>query len=284
MVIISGSMTGNMSSNDLEVIEIGLLLEGIYRYYGYDFRNYAFSTLRRRIHYRMMKERLSSVSQLQDIVLRSPELMKDLLNDFTIPVTEMFRDPGFFKSFRCNVVPLLKDRPLIRIWHAGCATGEEVYSMAILLHEEGLYDKIVIYATDMNERLLDIAKAGVYPLKKMKLYTNNYFNSGGNNAFSEYYSVLNGVVKIHDFLKKNIVFSQHNLVTDSSFNEFNVIVCRNVLIYFNSLLQERVFKLFYESLGPLGVLGLGKKETIKFNKYYKFFKELDQKENLYQRL
>lgn len=277
-------MTENMSSNDLEVIEIELLLEGIYRYYGYDFRNYAFSTSRRRILYRMMKEGLSSISKFQDVVLHNPKVMKSLFKDFTIPVTEMFRDPGFFKMFRCKVVPLLRNLPLIRVWHAGCATGEEVYSMAILLYEEGLYDKTIIYATDMNEDVLNIAKAGKYSLKKMKLYTSNYFNSAGNNAFSEYYNVFNGVAKFHDFLKKNIVFSQHNLATDSSFNEFNVIICRNVMIYFNSLLQENVFKLFYESLTPSGVLGLGGKETIKFNRYSKYFKELDQREKLYQRL
>lgn len=267
----------------MENIEISLLLEGIYRHYGYDFRDYVFSTIRRRILHRMQKENISSISGLQEKVLHNPDFMQRLLNDFSIHVTEMFRDPGFFKAFREKVVPCLRLSPLVRIWHAGCSSGEEVYSMAILLHEEGLAEKSIIYATDINDDLLIKAKEGVYPLQKMQAYTLNYQQAGGKRPFSEYYTVHNQGAVFHSFLKRNMVYSQHNLVSDSSFNEFNVIICRNVMIYFNLSLQNRVHRLLYESLGPEGFLVLGEKEGIRATNYANMYREVDAGGKIYRK-
>ncbi len=283
MININFPAAGEKSIDNLQIIEIQLLLEGIYRHYGYDFRDYALATIRRRVLNRMSKEKVVGISKFQGIVLHNPSIMKKLLDDFSISVTEMFRDPGFYNAFRSRVIPILRDLPGIRIWHAGCASGEEVYSMAILLCEEGLYEKTILYATDINENVLIKAKTGAYDLKKMKLYTANYQKSGGKRAFSEYYDVSSDTAKLHDFLRKNIVFSQHNLVTDSSFNEFDVIICRNVMIYFNEKLQDKVHRLLFESLKPSGILALGKKETIRFNSYSHFYRELDRADKLYQR-
>ena len=270
--------------DELEKIEIELLLEGIYRHYGFDFRNYVFSSIRRRIWHRIRAENLNSISGLQEKVLHDPRYMEKLLADFSIHVTEMFRDPSFFKAFRTKVVPMLRDYPYIRIWHAGCSTGEEVYSMAILLHEEGLYQKTRIYATDMNENLLRTAKQGVFPLNRMQTYTKNYHKAGGTKAFSEYYTVKHQHVIFHPFLAENVVFAQHNLATDRSFNEFHVIICRNVMIYFNRLLQNRVHHLFYESLSLSGILGLGNKEGIGVTNHAQCYEEIDSSEKLYRKI
>lgn len=248
----------------LEKLEIDLLLQGVYSWCGYDFRNYADKSIRRRIWYRVHAENLTSITGLLEKVLHDSACLKRLISDFSINVTEMFRDPGFFRDFRSEVVPLLRTYPSIRIWHAGCSTGEEVYSMAILLLEEGIYEKSKIYATDINSEVLKAAKKGIFPLENMRKYTNNYILAGGKEAFSDYYSVTEQGVQFHSYLTKNMVFAQHNLVTDSSFNEFHVILCRNVLIYFNKPLQEKVHRLFYESLGMFGILGLGDKETINY--------------------
>ncbi|WP_035664656.1 CheR family methyltransferase, partial [Halalkalibacter akibai] len=231
-----------------EQIEIVLILEAIYQKYGYDFRNYAYSSIRRRLWYRAQIEEMNTISEFQSKLLREPALMKVLLKDFSINVTEMFRDPGFFKVFRSKVVPVLRELPYIRIWHAGCSSGEEAYSMAILLHEEGIYEKTQIYATDMDEDILERAKSGKISLDHMKQYTKNYQQAGGTKEFSEYYTVKDNYVTLNPFLKKNIIFAHHNLVTDHSFNEFQVIICRNVLIYFNKQLTNRVYDLFYDSL------------------------------------
>ncbi|MBU8907999.1 CheR family methyltransferase [Desertibacillus haloalkaliphilus] len=269
---------------DLEKIEIELLLEGIYRHYGFDFRNYAYSSIKRRIHHRLQAEKLSSISELQGAVLHNYALMERLLDDFSINVTEMFRDPGFFKSFRLNVVPILKKYPFIRIWHAGCSSGEEVYSMAILLYEEGLFEKTIIYTTDINEKILAKAKKGEFPLHLMKKYTQNYHQAGGKTAFSEYYTATSERVVFHPFLKKNIVFAHHNLATDHSFNEFHVIICRNVMIYFNQTLQNRVFHLFHDSLSSSGFLGLGNKETLQYTNYADKYEEIDGDEKIYRKI
>ena len=268
----------------LEEIEINLLLEGIYRYYGHDFRNYVFSSIKRRIWYRIGAERLNSVSSLQEKVLHDPCMMERLATDFSIHISEMFRDPPFFKSFRENVVPLLEELPFVRIWHAGCSTGEEVYSMAILLHEEGLYHKTRIYATDMNEDLLKKAKDGVYPLNKMPEYQDNYQLAGGIKEFADYFEVRHdNAVFFQPYLRNNLVFAQHNLATDHSFNEFHVIICRNVMIYFNKALQDRVHGLFYESLCLSGILGLGDKEDIAFNNYSHCY-EAFHREKIYRKV
>jgi chemotaxis protein methyltransferase CheR len=272
-----------IQDQEIEKIEIDLLLEAIYRYYGYDFRNYAPTFIQRRIWHRVRHENLTSISALQEKILRDPEMMKKLFSDFSINVTEMFRDPAFFKSFRKNVIPSVGDYPDIRIWHVGCSTGEEVYSMAILLHEEGLYEKAKIYATDINTKILDQAKKGAFSLANMQLYTKNYIEAGGRRAFSEYYKVVGEQVVFHSFLQKNIVFAEHNLVTDSSFNEFDIIICRNVLIYFNKSLQNEVHQLFYESLSLSGFLGLGKREGIRFTSYGNCYEEIDSTEKLYRK-
>lgn len=277
-------ITNEREPNDLERIEIDLLLEGIYRHYGFDFRNYVFSSIRRRIWHRMYTENLSTVSALQEKVLHDPILMKSLLEDFSITVTEMFRDPSFYIAFRKKIIPILKKYPEFRIWHAGCSTGEEVYSMAVLLYEEGIYKNARIYATDINESALETAKQGVFPLKKMKIYTKNYLHSGGTKAFSEYYTVKDENAIFHAFLGENIVFAQHNLAVDHSFNEFHVIICRNVMIYFNSTLQNRVHELFYNSLVLSGVLGIGKKEDIAFTSYSMCYEEMDSNEKLYRKM
>ncbi|WML49533.1 protein-glutamate O-methyltransferase CheR [Neobacillus sp. PS3-34] len=271
-------------NEDLEKIEINLLLEALYAWCGYDYRSYAFNSIKRRIWHRVHAERLSTITGLQEKILHDSSCLKRLIADFSINVTEMFRDPLFFAAFREKVVPLLRTYPSIRIWHAGCSTGEEVYSMAILLQEEGVYDKTKIYATDINADVLKIAKSGVYPLDNMKNYTNNYIKSGGKNAFSDYYYAENSRVKFHPYLLKNVVFAQHNLVTDGSFNEFNVILCRNVLIYFNKTLQEKVHDLFYQSLGMFGIIGLGDKETISYTKFSDRFENISENQKLYKKI
>jgi len=271
-------------STEIEKIEISLLLEGIFQRYGYDFRNYAYSSIKRRIQHRLEIDKLESITQLQHNVLYDPLFMKKLLSDFSINVTEMFRNPEFYLSFRKHVVPLLHSLPSIRIWHAGCSSGEEAYSMAILLHEEGLYKKSEIYATDMNSDVIEKAKKGVFSFDKMKLYTSNYQKAGGPHAFSEYYTADQYGVQFQPFLSEKIVFAQHNLVTDGSFNEFNVILCRNVLIYFDKQLQNHVHGLFYKSLSRQGVLGLGSKESIRFTAYMESYQDIDSENKLYKKI
>jgi chemotaxis protein methyltransferase CheR len=271
-------------AQERERIEIELLLEAVFRLYGYDFRNYAYSSIHRRIWHRLNLERLQTITALTDRVLHDRTCMDRLLADLTIHVTEMFRDPEIFLSFRKLVVPMLRTYPFIRIWHAGCSTGEEVYSMAILLHEEGLYEKTRIYATDTSSGVLDMAKKGLFPLERMQLYTRNYMEAGGLESFSKYYTAKYDSVIFQSFLKKNIVFGQHNLVTDGSFNEFNVIFCRNVMIYFNKQLQDHVHGLLYESLNTFGVLGLGTKESINFTRHADRYEELDSTNRLYRKV
>ncbi|QOR66904.1 protein-glutamate O-methyltransferase CheR [Cytobacillus suaedae] len=268
---------------ELERIEIQLLLDGIYLKYGFDFRNYSFSSIRRRIWYRMKAEKIKTVTGLLEKVLHDSDTMGRLYADFSINVTEMFRDPTFFKAFREKIVPVLKDLPSIRVWHAGCSTGEEAFSMAILLHEEGLYAKSRIYATDMNGKVLEKARTMKFPLHRMQTYTSNYINSGGKNSFSEYYTTEGDYARFHSHLAENIVFAQHNLVTDGSFNEFHVIICRNVLIYFDQDLQNRVHQLFYDSLANSGILGLGSRESLSYSNYVNQYSEVDKQEKLYQK-
>jgi chemotaxis protein methyltransferase CheR len=269
---------------DLERIEIELLLEGIFRHYGFDFRAYAYASIRRRLWKRIEEDGLASVSALQERVLHEPEMMEKLLLDLSINVTSMFRDPGFYVAFREHVVPLLRTYPFIRIWHAGCSTGEEVYSMAMLLREEGLYDRSRIYATDINEVVLKRAKAGIFPLERMQEYTDNYLRAGGKKSFSEYYTAKYGGALFDQSLTKNVVFSQHNLVTDRSFSEFNVILCRNVLIYFDKTLQSKVHSLFYESLAMFGVLVLGSKETPRFMSHEECYEQIAPPEKIFRKV
>jgi chemotaxis protein methyltransferase CheR len=270
--------------DDLEQIEIDLLLEAIYRRYGFDFRQYAAASLKRRVWRRIHGERLESVSGLQERVLHDPACMERLLLDLSINVTSMFRDPSFYAAFRQEVVPLLRTYPFTRIWNAGCSTGEEVYSLAILLHEEGLYERTRIYATDINETVLEKAKAGVFPLEKMRDYTRNYIRAGGKSAFSEYYVAAYDGARFARSLVENVVFAQHNLVSDRSFNEFNAIMCRNVMIYFDRSLQARVHELFYDSLARFGVLALGHKESLAFSPFERSYEELDAGERIYRKI
>ena len=271
-------------ARDLERIEVDLLLEGIFRHYGFDFRSYAYSSIKRRLWKRITSEGLGTISELQDRVLHDPAMMEKLLLDLSINVSAMFRDPTFYKSFREKVVPVLRTYPFVRVWHAGCSTGEEVYSMAILLEEEGLYDRARIYATDINEVVLQTAKSGIYPVEKMQEYTQNYIRGGGTRSFSDYYVAKYDAAIFSSALTRNVVFSQHNLVTDRSFSEFNVILCRNVMIYFDRKLQDRVHSLFYESLVPFGFLGLGSKESLRFSQYEDSYEEIDARDKIYRRV
>jgi chemotaxis protein methyltransferase CheR len=270
--------------SDLETLEIDLVLEGIYQLYGYDFRDYARGSIKRRLWRRVYAEGLESISGLQERVLHDEDAMNRLLKDLSINVTSMFRDPEFFIAIRRKVVPMLRTYPFIRIWNAGCSTGEETYSLAILLGEEGLADRTKIYATDINETVLDLAKQGVFPLDKMRDYTENYIAGGGKTAFSEYYVADELGARFDDSLRENVIFAQHNLVSDRSFNEFQMIICRNVMIYFDRSLQERVHDLFYSSLGMSGVLALGRKESIKFTRNASAYEEIDSNEKLYKRV
>lgn len=278
------SLTDDQGKLDLELIEIQLLTEGIYRHYGFDFRDYSLPSMRRRIWKRIYSEGLTTVSGLIERVLHDSSAMEKLLLDLSINTTAMFRDPTFYKAFRAKVVPMLRTYPFVRIWHAGCSTGEEVYSMAILLQEEGLYDKCRIYATDINENVLQKARSGIFPLNTMQENTSNYITGGGTGTFSDYYTARYDYSLFRPSLRENVVFAQHNLVTDASFNHFNVILCRNVLIYFNNVLQDRVQNLFRDSMEMFGILGLGKKETIRYTNVAENYEEIDVEERIYRRI
>ena len=269
---------------ELEQLEVELLLEGVFRRYGYDFRHYAPASLKRRLRRRMEGEHLETMSALQERVLRDPAVMERLLLDLSINVTAMFRDPTFFRAFRELVVPPLRTYPFSRLWVAGCSTGEEVYSFAIVLAEEGLSDRVRIYATDINQNVVDIARRGVFPLDKMQEYTQNYIRGGGTRSFSEYYVARYDGARFSRSLVDSVVFAQHNLASDAAFNEFQAIACRNVMIYFDRPLQEHVHTLFYESLAMFGVLALGQKETIRFSPHEEAFEELDAAEKLYRKI
>ncbi|CAN5876191.1 protein-glutamate O-methyltransferase CheR [soil metagenome] len=271
-------------SPEVERLEIELLLEGVYRYYGFDFRSYAYASLKRRLWKRIHADGLPTVSALQERVLHDPQMMERLLLDLSVNVTAMYRDPNFYLAFREKAVPLLRTYPFVRLWHAGCSTGEEVLSMAILLEEEGLYERARIYATDINELVLRQAKAGIFPLEKMQDYTQNYVRAGGTRSFSEYYTAGYDGAIFNTSLLRNGVFAQHNLVTDRSFAEFNVILCRNVMIYFDRELQNRVHGLFYGSLSKFGLLALGSKESLRFTDYEDRYEPLDAKEKIYRRI
>jgi chemotaxis protein methyltransferase CheR len=269
--------------SELERLEIELLLEAVYRRYGFDFRQYAQASLKRRLWRRAYAEGVGSISELQARLLHDPQSMERLLLDLSINVTSMFRDPTFYRAFREKVVPQLHTYPFTRIWCAGCSTGEEVYSLAIVLQEEGLYERTRIYATDINESVLATAKAGIFPLAKMQHYTKNYIRGGGKHDFSRYYLAAYEAAQFSKTLTENVVFAQHNLAMDRAFNQFNVIVCRNVMIYFDKPLQDRVHALFYESLERLGVLVLGHKETLAFTPLADRYEELDPAERIYRK-
>ncbi len=277
-------MTTVKQSQSLEDIELELLLEGVFRHYGFDFRRYAPSSLKRRIWNFMKKERFQSISALQERVLHNREWLDAFLYALSVNVSAIFRDPYFYLAFRKEVVPILRTYPFIRIWLAGVSMGEEVYSLAILLQEEGIHDRCRIYATDINEAMLKKAKEGIFPLELMQTYTSNYIKAGGRLDFSRYYTAAYDRAIFQASLRENTVFAQHNLATDSSFNEFHVILCRNVMIYFNAELQAQVHHLLYESLIMFGVLGVGAKESLRFSPHERSYEELDQIAKLYRRV
>lgn len=267
----------------IQEIETDLLLEAIYKHFGYDFREYNKAHVMRRIIHRTGMLSLKSISELQHKVLHEKGFIDIILKDLSINVTEMFRDPNFYLAMRNEVFPLLKTYPYLKIWHAGCASGEEVYSFAIMLKEEGLLDRTQIYATDFNPLVLDIAQKGIYSVGKIKEYTQNYQAAGGKQSFSDYYIARYDSVIMDQSLKKNIVFAEHNLVTDSVFAEVHMIICRNVLIYFNKQLQNRVVKLFTNSLVTGGFLGLGSKENLMFTDEFEQYAVIDAREKIYKR-
>jgi chemotaxis protein methyltransferase CheR len=269
---------------ETEALELQLLLEGVYRQYGFDFREYAPASLKRRVWRRVQAERAGTIAGLLALVLHDADVMERLLLDLSINVTSMFRDPTFYAAFREQVIPALRTYPFTRIWVAGCSTGEEVYSLAILLQEEGIYDRTRIYATDINEAVLERARDGVFPLDKMQEYTENYIRAGGKRSFSEYYLAKYEGALFDRSLTDNVVWAPHNLVQDRSFNTFNTILCRNVMIYFDRALQTRVHRLFYDSLEHLGILALGHKESIRFTGIEDAYEELDVQEKLYRKV
>lgn len=250
------------TGTELEEIEIRLLLDGIQLRYGYDFREYALSPLRRGIITAMARENVHTVSALQDRVLHDAACMQRFLSAVGVNVTMMFRDPELVHALRDEVIPLLKTYPSRRVWVAGCATGEEVYSLAVLLQEEGLLNRSTIYATDLNEDMLAVARTGTYPLDRVRRHEESYQMSGGRGSLADHYSIAGRSARFNPMLQRSIMWSRHNLVTDGSFNDFHLVVCANVLIYFRPSLQERAHRLFYDSLIRGGYLALGKRESL----------------------
>jgi len=279
-----GQRGGLLVDRAVEELEIRLLLDGVFRHYGYDFRDYAQSSVRRRLRHLVLAENLASITELTERVLHDPAWLEKLVAAFSINVSAMFRDPSFHRALREKLVPIMRTYPFVRIWHAGCSTGEEVYSTAILLHEAGIYERCRIYATDFNETVLRKAREGIFPLTAMKAYTANYIQAGGTSAFSEYYTAQYDSAIFRPWLRKNLVFAQHNLAMDTSFNELHVIICRNVMIYFNRALQNRVVDLFSESLVRLGFLCLGNKESLKGTHGEAAYDVVDADERIYRKV
>lgn len=268
---------------DTQQIEVRLLLDAMHLKYGYDFSGYSRDVLTRRILSRLSKSRFANISEMIPEVLHDPEFFNSLIFDISITVTEMFRDPGVYQSLREKVLSVLKTYPNINIWHAGCATGEEVYSMAIMLKEAGLYDRARIYATDINDTALKRAEEGIYPVEKIQEYTRNYQQAGGRGSFADYYHAKYGVAKMDESLKANVTFANHSLVDDGVFAQMHLIVCRNVFIYFEKALQNHVLNLFFDSLCEDGFLCLGNSESIAFSDFAQDFVEVVKNEKIYQK-
>ncbi len=268
----------------IEDIEIQSLTVALQQRYGYDFRDYSPASLKRRLKNLTMKHQLASISQLQHELLYRPDLFISALADLTVPTTEMFRDPEVYLQLRQEIIPVLATYPTLKIWHAGCSTGEEAYSLAILLTEAGLYDRSIIYATDINPAALKRARDGIYSSETIRTATANYHAAGGTRAFSDYYVALYDAARFDSKLSTNIVFSEHNLATDEVFSEMNLILCRNVLIYFNRELQCRVLDLFARSLAYKGFLCLGTKESLNFLTNGNEFKPISAREKIFQKV
>jgi chemotaxis protein methyltransferase CheR len=277
-----GADLTNRKTADID-IELRMLVEAVYLKYNYDFRDYTGASQKRRVLAAMHAMACDTVSALQARVMHEPSAFAQLLQFLTIPVTEMFRDPEYYQALRQQVVPFLKTYPSLKIWVAGCSTGEEVYSLAILLKEEGLLERTILYATDINPESLEAARRGVMPLDRMRLYTENYQKAGGTKAFSDYYTAAYGGALFDRELVENVTFADHSLATDSVFAETHFISCRNVMIYFNRRLQNRVLGLFHESLVHRGFLGLGSKESIDFSSYAQRFEPLARRERVFRK-
>ena len=267
-----------------QAIELRLLIEAIYLRYSYDFRDYSQASLKRRVLLALRQMECDSISQLQGLILRDAEAFVELLQFLTIPVSEMFRDPDYYRALREQVVPVLRTYPSLKIWVAGCSTGEEVYSMAILLKEEGLLERSVIYATDINPRSLERARQGIFKIEDMHHYAANYQRGGGRQRLEDYYTAAYDAAIMDKSLKAQVTFADHSLATDSVFAETQLISCRNVLIYFNKPLQNRAFELFHESLCHRGFLGLGSKETVEFSAWGGRFDAFDKEQRIFRKL
>jgi chemotaxis protein methyltransferase CheR len=265
-------------------IEIRLLVQAIHLRYGHDFRDYAFASLKRRVLQAQQRMGADTISALQERVLHDPDMFAQMLQYLTVPVSEMFRDPAYFLALRRHVVPVLRTYPSLKIWVAGCSTGEEPYSLAILLQEEGLLERTILYATDINHASLEKARQGIFSLDQMQAFTRNYQRAGGLRSFSDYYTAAYGGALFDRMLRDSITFADHSLATDAVFSETQLVSCRNVLIYFNRSLQDRALGLFHESLTRRGFLGLGSKETLDFSAYANRFETVSRPDRLYRKL
>jgi chemotaxis protein methyltransferase CheR len=270
-------------TNEIEDIEIGLLLEALYQRYHYDFRQYARASIKRRLIQARSHFGMPSLTALQERVLHDPEILPRLLAFLTVQVSEMFRDPGYFRALREQVLPHLRTYPSLKVWIAGCSAGEELYSMAILFREEGLFDRTLFYATDINPDALRAAEAGIYPLDRIRKFTENHQKSGGRSSLSDYYRADYGRAVFDKSLRANVVFSDHSLVTDAVFAEMQLISCRNVMIYFDRGLQDRAVGLFKDSLARNGFLGIGSKESLRFSHHAAAFSEFVPAEKIYRK-
>jgi chemotaxis protein methyltransferase CheR len=264
-------------------IEIRLLVEAIFLRYGQDFRDYAQASLKRRVLQAQQRMGAASISALQERVLHDADAFAGLLQYLTVPVSEMFRDPAYFLALRRHVVPVLRTYPSVKVWVAGCSTGEEPYSLAILLQEEGLLDRTILYATDINHASLDKARRGIFSLDHMQAFTRNYQRAGGTRSFSDYYTAAYDGALFDRGLRDSITFADHSLATDAVFSETQLVSCRNVLIYFNRKLQDRALGLFHESLAHRGFLGLGTKETLDFSAYADRFEPVSRPDRIYRK-
>ncbi len=269
--------------DELEDLEIRLLLEALYQRYHYDFRHYARASIKRRLRQACQQLGYPSFSAMQDQLLREPAMVSRLLSYLTVQVSEMFRDPDYFRAIREKVVPHLRTYPSLKIWIAGCSTGEELYSFAILFREEGLEERTIFYATDINPAALDAASRGIYPIDRLKAFTENHRRSGGKSSLSDYYTTAYGGGVFDKSLRERVVFSDHSLVTDAVFAEMQLISCRNVLIYFDRPLQDRAVGLFRDSLARKGFLGLGSKESLRFSPHSEAFADFVREEKIYQK-
>lgn len=272
-----------LRTNYISEEEVGLLLNDVLELYGYDFTDYAHASINRRVNYLFKKDRFASFAEFRYRIKSDPTYVTRFVEEITVNVTEMFRDPFFYSALKKEVLPVLATYPFIRIWHAGCSTGEEVYSLAILLEEANMLHKAKIYATDINNTVLDKARKGIFPLAHMQQYSRNYIQMGGTQDFSKYYTANYEYAKFRESFSKQIVFAAHNLVTDHSFNEFQLIVCRNVLIYFNKNLQDKILHLFDDSLESFGFLALGSKETLNFTGISTKFRQLENRQKIWRK-